>query len=231
MSNPKSVDASRAWFLNFFRENRQASLDRAEKAANHARVPLLKMEVIRELRRQARREKFQFNAPRLVVASAPETHAPVECAACGGPKTPEHTTDVCDQERRERFPSPADVPESSMSTEAIAERRKYLNDLAEQDPSIEPLDAVKKVREKFGIGLSSSYAYETVRLAREVAIANGATHLKPVFTRRPALKVPGDPLVVAIPGAPVPCLSRSLLRRLPLQRSRLPRPRLRRCGC
>jgi hypothetical protein len=66
------------------------------------------------------------------------------------------------------------------SMEGTIIRRKRLNELLDQEPSLHPMQAIVRLRDEFGIGLDFTYVYETVRLARE---AHG---LPPIRTREEA---------------------------------------------
>lgn len=196
-SNKKRRKQAMEFLRDFFGENPNATVDEAAKAANNARLTL-ERELVAQVRKQMRSEV------KLTVVPPPPSAIPdrdpagpmVEVRADfpPGPLSPYQLsggTEAVDDSRT-----------GKMSTEAIAERRKYLNEIVEVDPGLDPHEAIEKVKARFGIGLAPAYAYETVRIAREVANAAGANY-PPVPSRRHELKKAGEPLVVAV-AVPAP---------------------------
>lgn len=75
---------------------------------------------------------------------------------------------VAEEHKTERAPEAPKLPPKRRTAAMVAERRQFLNQLLDDDPGIDPVVALGRLREKFGSGLSNTYVYETCRIAREI---------------------------------------------------------------
>lgn len=71
-------------------------------------------------------------------------------------------------EEHKGAPEAPKPPPKRRTAAMVAERRQFLNQLLDDDPGIDPVVALGRLREKFGSGLSNTYVYETCRIAREI---------------------------------------------------------------
>lgn len=164
MSNrSQGSDTRRAWrfYLAYFTEHPDASIDAAAKAACAANEPAINS-IAAKVRRQVREGAPQTSQP--VVIDNPPKKSFVSPAEWSAPKpgllppTPQ-----LEEPAQEKPMAVAPVP-----VDINTQKQRYVDDQLTEDPSLRPQVLMGRLIERFGTGTSHEYVYESCRAAREL---------------------------------------------------------------